>query len=158
MLRLSVDVWRPVASIAGLTRPAEWIPLQSHAFSEQLHQYAPPGPVLSLLPMFALEAGCDVYPFEANGPFVWRTSLLLTPQRRLEYGITSPQELPEVLQRTPPVAILIGFESTNAGFVRNDLGGLETPFIDYARANGFRPIPLAAPFLEQHVTLWTRAP
>jgi hypothetical protein len=53
---------------------------------------------------------------------------------------------------------LTGFESTNAGFARNDLGGLETPFLDYARANGFRGIPLPAPFLEQSITLWIRPP
>jgi len=108
--------------------------------------------------MYPLEAGLDAYPFTATGPFSWRTSLLLTKERRAQYGVTSPEELPALLKRAPPVEILTGFESTNAGFEFGDLGGLETPFTEYAQAEGFRSATLPAPFLDQTITLWWKQP
>lgn len=158
LLYVSTDWRAPVPSITALNDPSHWTPMQSHEFSQNLRQSVPSGRILTLLPMFPLEAGFDAYPFAANGPFSWRTSLLLTSARRLQYGITSPDELPELLTHFPPAAILTGFESTNAGFERNDLGGLEAPLVDYAQQNGYEPVPLPAPFLEQKITLWTRGP
>jgi len=147
-----------IASIGDLADPSRWVPLQAHQFANRLREYVPGGRVLSLLPMFPLEAGYEVYPFAATGPFSWRTSLLLNAQRRLEYGVTSPEELPAVLERFPPDAVVTGFESTNPGFDFQDPGGLEGPFSGYAQAHGFSPIPVAAPFLEQHITLWLKQP
>jgi hypothetical protein len=152
------DARTSLASITALAEPSRWVPLQAHQFAIRLRDYVPAGRVLTLLPMFPLEAGYEVYPFAATGPFSWRTSLLLTAQRRLEYGVTSPEELPAVLGELPPQAVLTGFESTNPGFEFQDLGGLERPLSDYAQAHGFSRTPLAAPFLEQHITLWLRQP
>jgi len=106
--------------------------------------------------MVPLEAGYDAYPFTATGPFSWRTSLLLTAQRRAQYGVTSPNELPQLLAVTPPVAILTGFEAPNAGFERQDLGGLETPLVDYALQHGYRRMQLTPSFLEHPLILWVR--
>ena len=147
-----------IASVSDLVDPSQWVPVQAHEFARGLREYVPGGRILSLLPMFPLEAGYDVYPFAATGPFSWRTSLLLTAQRRLEYGVNSPEELPAVLEQLPPDAVLTGFESTNPGFDFQDIGGLESPLSGYAQAHGFSPIPLAAPFLEQHITLWVKKP
>ncbi len=157
-LMLTVRIPNPISELRFLSTPSQWTPVQIHDFDESLRQYVPDGRFLSLLPMLPLEAGYDVYPFTATGGFPWRTSLLLTPERRSQYGVTSPQELPEILNGDPPSAILTKLESTNDGFVRNDLGGLETPFIDYATAHGYTPIPLSAEFLRRTVTLWVRQP
>jgi 4-amino-4-deoxy-L-arabinose transferase-like glycosyltransferase len=147
-----------LASVRSLSKPSEWVPVQAHAFAENLLEHAGSGRVLTLLPMFPLEAGLDVYPFAATGTFSWRTSLLLTAQRRTQYGVTSPDELPGVLKLAPPTEILTGFESTNAGFEFRDLGGLEKPLTDYAQAHGYDSAPLPAPFLEQSITLWWKQP
>lgn len=152
------DMRTSFASIPALAHPSRWVPLQAHQFANRLRGYVPAGRVLTLLPMFPLEAGYDVYPFAATGPFSWRTSLLLTAQRRLAYGVTSPAELAAVLEERPPQAVLTGFESTNPGFEFQDLGGLERPLTDYAQSHGFSSIPLAAPFLEQDITLWWKQP
>jgi hypothetical protein len=106
--------------------------------------------------MLPLEAGLDVYPFTANGPFSWRTSLLLTPQRRLEYDVTSPEELPALLNDKPPAAIIVGLEAPNAGFERRDLGGLERPFLEYALAHGYEPVRLMPPYWSRGLTLYLR--
>ena len=148
----------PVAEIAFLSRPSQWTAVQIHDFDVSLKQYVHDGRFLSLLPMLPLEAGYDVYPFTAAGSFPWRTSLLLTPERRLQYGVTSPEELSQLLQDDPPSGILTKLESTNDGFVRNDLGGLETPFVDYAAAHGYRSVPLSAKFLRRTVILWIKQP
>jgi hypothetical protein len=154
----SPDARSSLASLTALAARSRWVPVQAHQFAMSVRDYVPAGRVLTLLPMFPLEAAYDVYPFAATGPFSWRTSLLLTPQRRAQYGVTSPEELPVVLSALPPDAILTGFESTNPGFVFQDMGGLERPLTDYAKRHGFRPVPLAAPFLEQSITLWLKQP
>jgi hypothetical protein len=106
--------------------------------------------------MVPLEAGYDVYPFAINGPFSWRTSLLLTPDRRAQYGVISPDELTGILARTPPDAILTGFETPNAGFKRNEIDGLEIPLIKYASDHGYKPVQFNPPFVEYELTLWVR--
>jgi hypothetical protein len=156
ILHATVSIRNPVAELAELADSSSWVPTQAHDFAVRLQAVAPRGKVLTLMPMLPLEAGLEVFPFTANGPFSWRTSLLLTRERRARYDVESPEELPGILERDPPAAILTGFESTNAGFTRNDLGGLETPFIDYARANGYQATAFPAPFLEQSITLWIK--
>ena len=154
----SVKVVNPLSEITFLASPSKWTPIQIHSFDETLKGYVPDGRFLSLLPMLPLEAGYDVYPFTAAGGFPWRTSLLLTSERRAQYGVTSPRELLQILDHDAPIGILTGLESTNDGFVRNDLGGLEAPFVAYATSHGYEPIPLQARFLRRTVTLWVKQP
>jgi hypothetical protein len=158
LLQSTPAAGNPLEGLRILAKPSEWVPVREHDYTSQLRRYVAGGRILTLMPMLPLEAKYAVYSFTATGPFSWRTSLLLTAARRETYGVTSPAELPALLQRSPPAAILTGFESTNAGFSRNDDGGLETPFIDYAQQNGFRPIPLPSSFLEQNITLWVPPP
>ena len=103
-----------------------------------------------------LEAGLEAYPFTATGPFLWRTSLLLTPERRADYKVVSPEELPALLEAQPPDAVLVGFEEPNPGFERNDIGGLELPFSEYAIENGYTAERLLPPFWPRGLTLWIR--
>jgi hypothetical protein len=103
-----------------------------------------------------MEAGLQAYPFTASGPFSWRTSVLLTSDRRAEYGVTSPEELPGLLDAVPPDAILVGFEEPNPGFERKDIGGLEKPFSDFAVRNGYTAERLLPPFWPRGLTLWIR--
>jgi hypothetical protein len=148
----------PAHQLETLLHPDTWTPLQVHQFANGLSndEHVPSGRILSILPMLSAEAGYASYPFTATGPFSWRTSLLLTPQRRVSYGVTSPQELPVVLDAAPPVAILTGLEPPKAGFTANDLGGLERPFIEYAQRHGYQAISLSPVFMQHPVTLWVR--
>jgi hypothetical protein len=146
----------PIQGFDKLAHPDQWPPVQVHELSVNIRQLVPEGKVLGLQSMVPLEAGLDAYGFTATGPFSWRTSLLLTPARRGEYHVTSPEELPALLKVQPPEAILVGFEEPNPGFERKDMGGLETPFSEFAASNGYRPERLQAPFWPRGLTLWIR--
>ena len=102
----------PTRQISRLLHPTDWIPLQVHAFGESLRGYVAGGEILTLMPMISLEAGFNAYAFTATGPFTWRTSLLLAPTRRADYGVISPEELPQILASSPPDGILTGFETS----------------------------------------------
>ena len=80
-----------IADLAQLARPEQWLPVQVHELAMNLREWVPEGRVLGLESMVPLEAGLDAYAFTATGPFSWRTSLLLTPERRAEYGVVSPR-------------------------------------------------------------------
>ena len=148
----------PIIDMNYLSNPSQWTPLQVHDFGDEIKQYMPKGRILTLIPMIPLEAGYDIYPFTATGPFLWRTSLLLSPQRRGLYGVTSPDELSGILQKNPPDGILTGFETPYDGFTKDDPGNLETPFIDYAKENGYKPIILPSSFIYRPITLWVKQP
>jgi hypothetical protein len=151
-----LKVSNPLDGFKYLSNPSQSTPIQVHAFAEEIKQYVPRGRILTLSPMIPLEAGYDIYPFTVTGPFSWRTSLLLTSQRRAIYGVISPEELPAVLSQHPPEGILTGFEDPNAGFIRNDPGTLETPFVNYAKENGYKPISIYASFIGRPITLWVK--
>jgi hypothetical protein len=155
-LNASLKIYNPMDDLKYLSQPAQWTPIQVHNFGLEIKKYVPRGRILTLIPMIPLEAGFDVYPFTATGPFSWRTSLLLSPQRRALYGVTSPEELSGLLKRDPPDAILTGFEDPNAGFIRNDPGTLETPFVNYAKENGYKPVSIFASFIQRPILLWVR--
>lgn len=152
----TVKIPSPIVQLARLSNPSQWTPVQVHDFAQLFKRYLPRGKILTLSPVVPLEAGYDIYPFTASGPFIWRTSLLLTPQGRARYNVVSPEELPQLLAESSPDAILTGFEAPNAGFDRKDLGGLETPFTDYAVEHGYLPVSLSPPFLEHNLILWIR--
>jgi hypothetical protein len=148
----------PLSELAYLPHPSQWTPLQVHDFADEIKIYVPKGRILTLIPMIPLEAGDESYPFTTTGPFSWRTSFLLSSERRAHYGVISPAELPTLLDDAPPSAILTGFESPYDGFKRSDPGGLETPLIDYAKENGYKPIILSASFIGRPITIWVKSP
>jgi hypothetical protein len=152
------DVTNPLDELKYLSNPSQWTPLQVHDFAEEIKRYVPKGRILTLIPMIPLEAGYDIYPFTVTGPFSWRTSLLLSSQGRARYDVISPKELAALLNQYPPDGILTGFEAPNAGFTNDDPGTVETPFIDYANNNGYRPIILPASFVQRPITLWVKGP
>lgn len=148
----------PAGELAVLSSPAQWTPIQVHDFAVELRHYVPSGRILTLMPMIPAEAGYEIYPFTTSGPFVWRTSILLSHQRRAVYGVVSPAELSALLDSMPPAGILTGFETGNAGFTVGDLGGLETPFTEYALQHHYRALPLRPGFMGGTLYLWVQSP
>jgi hypothetical protein len=129
-----------------------------HEAAQQLltAQDVPTGKVLSLLPMIPAEGGYEGYAFTASGSNSWRTSPLLTADRRKRYDVISSEELGALLDASPPVAIITGFEIDNPGFTFRDLGGLERPFIEYAQAHGYRAVPVQTMVYGHLLTLWEK--
>jgi hypothetical protein len=125
--------------IANLCSPSSWVVTEIHNLSQAIAASAPDGKILTLAPSFAMEGDRDTYPQFAVGPFAWRTSILLSDDRRKAYGVIAPSELEAFLQDQPPAAILIGFERSYEGFSDQSLGRLEDPFSAYAEAHGYVP-------------------
>jgi hypothetical protein len=145
-------------SIKSAADPQNWIPIQVHNYSQDLKQIVPEGKILTLSTSFPLEAGIDTYPIYAIGPFSWRTAPILAKETRERVSIIAPEDLDDYLLNDPPSAILVGFEANFDGFVPNDPGGLETPFVIYAKENGYAPISIDANFVNLETTIWVKNP
>lgn len=132
-----------VTSIAGLrhyvpamlTDTRETYLAEVGRTADELGAVSLPGPVLTLGPIFALEANRDIYPWLATGAFSWRTAPLVSPAERASLGLVGPDELSDALASTPPVAILVGVE-------QGDDEALEAALVDYARTHGYQARPL----------------
>ena len=105
--------------------PGEWFPTKIHRIGVEMKAAVGEGRVLTLAPIYPLEGGMVIYEEFAAGPFVWRVAPLVPEKRRGELGVISEPDLPDLLRRKPPRAVLIGFE-----------GGLEGPLVSAARENG----------------------
>ena len=109
-------------SSLGQLPPATWPVFAVHAKAEAIAKLVPHGRVLTLAPLFPLEAGCEIYPEFATGPFAWRTAPFIAPAERQIYDFVGPAELESYLAGDPPAAILTGFEHAN----------WEEPLLSYA--------------------------
>ena len=100
----------------------------SQDIRQQIEAKGVSGPVLTLSPIFALEAGLPIYRELSAGPFFFRTADRLMPAATVEsLNGVSPATLDALLQRQPPAAVLVGNESL----------WIEQPLIDYAQTHGF---------------------
>jgi 4-amino-4-deoxy-L-arabinose transferase-like glycosyltransferase len=143
--------YRPVAAIAGagvllsvargaaayrdlpgLFRPHHWTPVETHAEAGRLRIVPPPGRILTLAPIQAVEAGRPIYPEFASGPFAWRVSSFVEPAKAARLKIPTVATLEALLGAHPPAAFLLGIEKNG-----------EDEFKRYAKAHGYRIIPPA---------------
>jgi hypothetical protein len=129
---LHPDAWRPLMfhDIGGEVRAA---------FGDTPNAANPR--VLTLGPLFPLEAGLDIYPAFATGPFAWRTSRYLDSATREALGVVSAEDLARYLSGSPPDGILVGFNPN-----------LESRFVEYAAQHGYQPVPIEGSDLQ----LWIR--
>lgn len=70
----------------------------------------------------------------AAGPFTYRTADAIDDDRQRRLNIVSPRTLSRELDREPPAAILVGYESGQ----NLDRHGLDLPLRAYAETHGFR--------------------
>jgi hypothetical protein len=119
----------------------------SERIGEELARIAPPGPVATLGPLFALEANREIYPWLATGPFSIRTAALIDEHERLTLGLVAAEEISSALDERPPAAILVGVEPAPASPQGEgqgpELGDPEAALIEYARENGYEPHELS---------------
>lgn len=117
--------------ISKLFSPYEWVPVRVRKIGEEIKSIIGKGKVLTLAPTFPLEGGTEIYAEFATGPFVWSTAMLLSDEQRKDYHLITKFELKQLLQNSPPQAILVGYEK-----------GLEKPLIEYAQENRYSPLEL----------------
>lgn len=104
-----------------------WAPLQVHNRAVQMCTHAPrSGRVLTLGPIWPLEAKLSIYPELATGPFAFRISHLVTPERRARLKLIGLPALEERMSTDPPAACFFGTEKY-----------LDPPIQALAKAHGF---------------------
>lgn len=121
-------------SLPQLFSPSTWTGVKVHQTAAAMRNSIGAGMdgqtlVATLAPIYPLEAGFDVYPELASGPFYYRIGDYLSEEDRQRYRVTSPNTVDSLLDRLPPDVILVGHE-----------GALDDPLIDYARARGYNAV------------------
>ena len=110
--------------------PANWTSTRISKEGSAMRQAIPveyhTRPVATLSPVYALEAGLNIYPELATGPFAYRIGDLLSSEDIQRFHTISPQYIGELLNQRPPSAILVGFE-----------GELDKKLEDFAVQNSY---------------------
>lgn len=107
----------------------DWTPTKVYTISEKVSEIAGSGKIiLTLEPIFALEAGERIYQELSTGPFLFRYGRFLSDAQRRIAVSTDSSSLSSLLQKNPPDAILVGLERIS----------LEAPLIEYAIHSGWR--------------------
>lgn len=102
-----------------------------HRQGQQIRALVGQGKVLTLAPIYPLEAGLLIYPSFATGPFAWRISPYIDQKKARRLRIISPSSLEPSLDAVPPDAIFVGFEKES-----------EEPLISYAKKHAYRRVRL----------------
>lgn len=120
-------------TLPRLVSPQSWTGEKSHeagvAIAREIAAAGVSGKVGTLVPIYPLEGGLEVYPELATGQFAYRTAEYMDPSLRRYYRTTSPAEIGQLFSADPPAAILVGFDAK-----------LEEPLVNYAMQNGYRKI------------------
>jgi hypothetical protein len=122
----------------SITQPNEWFASRFSENARALRREVPSGRVLTLGPTMAIEAGLEIYPAFATGPFAWRAAgLIQPPERRTRLGFAAAEDLESYLSGIPPAAILTGFEEEP----------VEAPLVAYAVVHHYRRVELSRKFV-----------
>ncbi|MBU2532979.1 MAG: hypothetical protein KKB37_09585 [Alphaproteobacteria bacterium] len=121
---------RLVQHLPKIAEPDAWTVTTAHnaglTIRQSMAQHGASGPVATLAPIYALEAGLEVYPEFATGQFAYRTAEFTNENLSKYFRSTSPAKVAELFASRPPAAILVGFEEQ-----------LEAPMLRYALAHGY---------------------
>lgn len=100
-----------VRRIPKLFDPPRWLPVQLHSISADIAQKTKdPKLVLTLAPLYALEGGCSFYHQFSAGVFVYRVADFMGPEDRQTTHTVGTKNLPDLLRRNPPSAVILGTE------------------------------------------------
>ena len=117
-----------------------WYPYTMHWQAEKLTIKVASPKILTLAPIYAIEAGKEIYPEFATGPFAFRIAFLLSVDERRQYKIIAPADLEEFLRSQPPGGILTGRDPD-----------IEMPLINYAVSHGYKMVAFRSAY-----KLWVR--
>jgi 4-amino-4-deoxy-L-arabinose transferase-like glycosyltransferase len=121
---------------------SEWHGMKLRKRVREIRTLPQEGKILTLAPIYPLEAGRSIYPSFSTGPIAWRVSPFIDPAKALRLGITTPATLENMLNAEPPAAVLVGFDKTG-----------EELLLAYASQRGY-----ARRFLPDKNQLWIRQP
>jgi hypothetical protein len=136
-----IGVWPDYqATLAKISTPAEWTPIKRHNEALKLRDYTQ-GTVLTLAPLFVLEANLKIVPEFVTGPFAWRVADFIPPTKRAELGIVGEQDLETFFAHHPPAAISLGREPR-----------WESKLVEYAQRHGYRKVSIG----DEGKALWLK--
>jgi len=97
----------PVRRIGVLFEPARWVPLRFHAVAEDVRRRCkPPMQVLTIQPLYALEAGATIYPELSAGAPAFSRAGILTQAERETAKLIDRRQIGALAEQHPPSAIL----------------------------------------------------
>jgi hypothetical protein len=127
---LAIPQYTP--GVGDLFSPTNWYPHKLHRRAQTLKTLVGSGKVLTLAPLYPLEANLPTYPALATGSFAWRVTPLVEPGRRVRLGLFDPTQLAEQWQADPPRGVLVGSEQDDAE--------AEAALIALAQTQGYVPV------------------
>ena len=108
----------------------KWFAWEVSRESAPIREQVNSGVILTLAPVYALEAGLGIVPEFAAGPFGLRSAHLVSPERRVELKLPASEDLATVLAHRMPDGILTGVEDQE----------LEVSLIAFAKAHHYRRV------------------
>ena len=125
-------------ALDGTLSLADSVPAQVYSSAMKIRSIVGKGTVVTFAPLYALEAGLDIYPELESGPFAARVANQLPEVARKSLVMMSDDDLVAAMQAKPPAAILLGTE-----------GPLEDPLAQFAAQHSYQRIAL-----DGGLTLW----
>jgi hypothetical protein len=112
--------------------PESWEPIALHKISEDIGQKLKTQNhvlstaegsklILTLAPLFALEAGCDIYTELSCGAIIYRVADFMSPSDRAVTHTVGTETLAALLEKSPPSAVILGFERGGLEFLEAPL-------------------------------------
>jgi hypothetical protein len=132
--------WPSYRDLVGSLSLSDSTTAQVSRAALDIHNSVPQGTIVTLAPLYGLEARLEIYPDLASGPFAPRVAPLLPANAKTSQDIPSIADLVAAMQANPPAAVLVGTE-----------GALEDPLAQFAAQHGYRKIALPS-----GLTLWVR--
>ncbi len=91
--------------------PERWVPIEIHKISEDINKRTKePKLILTLAPLLALEGGSDIYTELSCGAIIYRAADSMSPSERSVTHTVGPKTLGELLEKSPPSAVILGTE------------------------------------------------
>ncbi len=112
--------------------PDQWTSSKTHQVGAWLRERAGSGTIVTLAPIYPLEAGLPIDAQLATGPFAYRVGTLMSADERAQQGLFTIEDIGKHLDARAPHDMLLGYEPEE----------LEEPLVDYARAHQFKYVRL----------------
>jgi len=119
--------------------PERWEPIKIHKISEDIAERTKePKLILTLAPLLALEGRCNIYTELSCGAIIYRVADSLSASQRSITHTAGLKTLGELLEKSPPSAVILGVERGKLASLEAPLQAIVTP--DWERKayeNGF---------------------
>ena len=108
--------------------PERWVPIEIHKISEDIAERTKePKLILTLAPLLALEGGSNIYTELSCGSIIYRAADSMSPSERSATHTIGPKTLGELLEKSPPSAVILGVECGRLAFLEDPLQAVVKP-------------------------------